>query len=516
MSRSAGLARAAAAVAAGVATGLGQAPHDWWPLVIPGVAALTLLVADRRPRSAAGLGYLYGLGLFIATISWVYVVAWPAAPVLIAFMSCWFLLAGWGIRTVQALPGAPFWAACVWSAVEVGSAHVPLGGFGWIRLAWTAVDTPLAGDLRWIGVTGVSLLLALTGQLLAAAVRRGGGVRPRVAAGVALVVLLGAGSGVGEWTTHRPDPAADGPRVTVIQGGVDGTAGSYAMGYARSVTDNHLSETIAAVAHQRATGAPAPDMLLWPENSTDIDPVLDAQTHDLVTTAIAVAQRPVLVGAVTEGPGPDERQTTAQWWPAGSAGPTADYHKRNLVPFGEWVPWRKQLLPILPILEHVGRQSVPGTAPGVLDVEVAGHRIAIGDVICFELAYDSTVYDTVRNGAQVVMVQSNNATYTHTGQPYQQWQMTRARAIESGRQIVVSTTSSLSGLIEPSGRVADRTREATHDFRSYDVALGHGVSAGVRASPLIGWGSCVLAAAAVAAALLVRRRTGARGDRATR
>lgn len=497
--------RAAGAVAAGVATGLGQAPVGWWPLVIPGVAALTLLVRDRRPRAAAGLGYLFGLGMFTTTISWVYVVAWPAVPLLIAFMSCWTMLTAWGIRMVTRLPLAPLWGACIWSAAEVGAAHIPFGGFGWIRLAWTAVDTPLAGTLRWIGTTGVSLLIALAGQLLAA-VAAAPVRRRRIATAATLVGLLAIGSGVGEWTTHRPDPTSADVRVTIVQGGVDGTAGSYAMGYARSVTDNHLSETIAAVAHQRATGAKAPDMVLWPENSTDIDPVLDTQTHELVTTAIAIAERPILVGAVTEGPGDDERQTTAMWWPTGTQQPAGVYHKRNLVPFGEWIPFRDALLPILPILKHVGRQSVPGTTPGVLSAGIDGRTVRIGDVICFELAYDDTVHDTVLNGAQLLMVQSNNATYTGTGQPYQQWQITRARAIESGRQIAVSTTSSLSGLIQPSGRVTDRTREGGHDFRTYNLSLGHGVSAGVLISPWIGWASVALAAAAVAAGALRARR----------
>lgn len=506
--------RCAGAVLAGVATGLGQAPAGWWPLVIPGVAALTLLVSRGRPRTALGLGYLYGLAMFTTTIWWVRVVAWPAAVVLIAFMACWSMLTGWGVRMVQGLPIAPLWAACVWSAAEVGAARVPIGGFGWVRLAWTAVDTPIAGTLRWIGATGVSLLIALAGQLLAAAVgsQRSSGRRDRdrrhrlggrLVPGVTLVAVLAVASLAGEWTIRWADrqvaqePA--GPRVMVIQGGVDGTTGSYAMGYARSVTENHLSETIAAIAAQRATGAPAPDMVLWPENSTDVDPVKDFQTRTLVTTATRVAERPILVGAVTEGPGPDERQTTAMWWPVGADRPTGVYHKRNLVPFGEWIPWRSVLLPLLPVLEHVGRQSVPGTTPGVLEASIGGRRVLIGDVICFELAYDHTVYDTVRNGAQLLMVQSNNATYTHTGQPYQQWQITRARAIETGRQIVVSTTSSLSGLISPGGKVRDRTAEATHAWRMYTVAIGSGVSAGVKASPVIGLASVIAAVIAVLA-----------------
>ncbi|WP_130865428.1 apolipoprotein N-acyltransferase [Acidipropionibacterium timonense] len=510
------------AVLAGVATGLGQAPVGWWPLVLPGVAALTVLVAGRRARTAAGLAYLFGLGMFGTCVSWVSVLGWPVAVILVVVMAGFCALTGWAVRTVILLPGGAVWAACVWSATEVLTARWPVGGFGWVRLAWASVGTPVAGAMRWVGAVGTSLLLALAGQFLAVLVRpsvlgTSSARRRRLVAGCCVVAELGLMSAVGLWTTSRPDPTADPAhpaiRVGIIQGGVDGTAGSHAMGYARSVTDNHLSETIAEVADQRAHGRPATDMLLWPENSTDIDPTVDAPTREIIMLASRIADQPILVGAVTDGPGPDERQTTGMWWPVGADGPTGLYHKRNLVPFGEWIPWRSTLLPLLPILQQVGRQSIPGTTPGVIDATVAGHRVVLGDVVCFELAYDPTVHDTVRNGATLLTVQSNNATYTATGQPYQQWQITRARAIETGRPIVVSTTSSLSGLIEPSGRVVTRTAEATHAHRVVTVPLTSGVSLGVQLTPAITWGSTALAGLALLAGLLrgaARRRGSAR------
>jgi apolipoprotein N-acyltransferase len=109
----------------------------------------------------------------------------------------------------------------------------------------------------------------------------------------------------------------------------------------------------------------------------------------------------------------------------------------------------------------VGAQSVPGTQPGVLDVNVAGRPLKVGDVICFELAYDQTIYQTLTGGAQVLMVQSNNATYGGTGQIEQQFAITRARAMESRREIAVATTNSVSGFIDRDGRVVQRTSEFT-------------------------------------------------------
>lgn len=143
------------------------------------------------------------------------------------------------------------------------------------------------------------------------------------------------------------------------------------------------------------------------------------------------------------------------------AGVLARYNKQNLVPFGEWIPFRNQLLPLIPMLKMIGAQSVPGTEPGVLTVPLDGRTVKIGDIICFELAYDSTIYSTLTNGAQVLMVQSNNATYGGTGQIEQQFAITRARAMETRREIAVATTNSVSGFIDRDGRVVQRTDEFT-------------------------------------------------------
>jgi apolipoprotein N-acyltransferase len=115
----------------------------------------------------------------------------------------------------------------------------------------------------------------------------------------------------------------------------------------------------------------------------------------------------------------------------------------------------------VPILSEVGAQSVPGTQPGVLSVPLGDRTLKVGDVICFELAYDKTVHETLTNGAQVLMVQSNNATYGGTGQIEQQFAITRARAMESRREIAVATTNSVSGYIDRDGRVVQRTSEFT-------------------------------------------------------
>jgi apolipoprotein N-acyltransferase len=153
----------------------------------------------------------------------------------------------------------------------------------------------------------------------------------------------------------------------------------------------------------------------------------------------------------------------------------------------------------------VGAQSIPGTRPGVLAVEVAGRPVKIGDVICFELAYDRTVYEALTSGAQVSMVQSNNATYGGTGQIEQQFAITRARAMESRREVAVATTNSVSGYIDRDGRVVTRTAQFTADSRVVTMPLRSTLTPAVRLAPWLDRGLTLLAALCCALAVLGRR-----------
>jgi apolipoprotein N-acyltransferase len=368
------------------------------------------------------------------------------------------------------------------------------------------VDTPLAGFFPIIGVVGVSFVVALVGQLIAwgvLALRRArpGRLRRRtrvLIAGVAIICLGLLGSALRLYQVEPAATSAGSVHVGIVQGNIPGR-GIEAMGRARSVTNNHLSETIHLMTNVRLGQAPEPDFLLWPENSTDIDPTVDPLTQQTVQAAAEVAGRPILMGAVMQGPGPDERQTTALWWDP-DRGVLARYDKQNLVPFGEWIPFRKQLLPLIPLLQQVGAQSVPGTRPGVLDVTAGGRPIKVGDVICFELAYDQTIYRSLIGGAQVMMVQSNNATYGGTGQIEQQFAITRARAMESRREIAVATTNSVSGFITRDGEVAIRTREFTAQSMVVEMPLRSALTPAIRVAPWLERGLALVAVLACFAA----------------
>lgn len=489
--------RLALAAASGALIGLAFAPFNIWPAALLGVALFVCTMAGRTAGASFGYGYLAGLAMNAVTISWIGVLGWYVAVGLLGFMSLWFGVLGWATSRVLRLRWWPAWVACCWVAVEFASGRVPFGGFSWNRLAYTSADQPMAGFLPWIGSVGVSWLVAATGALVAWGVlhhERGRGWRFAVAGTVVASFVAGGLLQLVPVAEGGPDQVA----VGMVQGNVDGV-GHGNVGYARSVTNNHLSETITLMARVRTGELAEPDFVVWPENSTDIDPTLDQPTRDLVQSAALLADLPIFVGAVMFGPGEDERQTTGLWWDP-DTGAGERYDKRNLVPFGEWIPFRDVLLPRLPILKQIGRQGVPGTEPGVITGPVERHPgLRVGDVICFELAYDETVLDVVRHGAQVVVVQSNNATYTGTAQPWQQFAITRVRAMELGREFVVSTTSSLSALVLPTGEVVNRTREATAASDVYTVPLRDNRTLASRLQPGLPIALVVVALLALAA-----------------
>ncbi|TRY17283.1 apolipoprotein N-acyltransferase [Tessaracoccus rhinocerotis] len=487
------------AVVTGLLIGLGFAPMGVWPATLVGVALFTWLLAGRSAGSAAVHGLLAGLALNALTIHWISVLGVPVAVALVAFMSLWFLVLGIVVALLTRTRAWVFLVPAAWVGVETAAGSFPFGGFPWIRLAYTGLDQPIAGWFAWVGSAGVTFLLALGANLLLLAVVDRG-LRLRATAGGLAVFLVGAALTL----VPHAEPEQH-VTVGVVQGNVN-RAEKGTGTYARSVTANHLSETVFLLAEERARGGEL-DFILWPENATDIDPIADDTTREQIETAVRLAGVPIFVGAVMDGPVPDSRQTSSLWWHP-ETGPGDRYDKRNLVPFGEWIPFREFLLPRLPVLEQIGRQSIPGEGPGVVDAPTdAFEYLRVGTMICFELAWDSTSYDTVRGGAQVLVSQSNTNTYAGTFEVPQQTALNRIRALETGREVIVSTINGISGLVDVDGELSGTTEELTSAHRTFTVPLRTNTNLAVTLSP---WLALVVSAAALGGTLYAVATRGGR------
>ena len=522
------LGRPVLAALSGLSLGFAFQPYGLWPLAFLGVAGLSVAVHAVPPRRGFAVGYVFGVAMLLVAIGWIRVIvgggtaAYLGVVGLIGFEAVFFGLLGLALSIIGRLRSWPVFAAAAWVGIEYLYARYPFGGFGWTRLAYTAVDTPLAGLLPFIGTVGVSFAVALLAQCLGWLViqigqaRRSPGRLSRNVVGrtaipalAAWSIVMGTGLALSDW---NPGPSAPGQsaRVGIVQGNVPGK-GIDAMGRMRTVTANHVQETRRLISAADQGRMARPDFVLWPENSTDIDPTVDPITRDQLQSAAERAGVPIFAGAVMDGPGVDERRTSGLWWDP-RRGVVARYDKRNLVPFGEWIPFRDQLLPIFPILKLVGAQSVPGTRPGALSVPLSlgggpEQPVTVGDAICFELAYDDTIYDVITGGAQLFLVQSNNATYVGTGQVAQQFAITRTRAMETRREIAVATTNGVSGFIGRDGRVQWRSRERTAASTVVTMPLRTDITPAVRIAPWLERGLALIALGGCLTAMIGRGST---------
>ncbi len=492
--------------AAGLAASAAFAPVGAWPSAFLAVAVLAWAVSRTpRTRGAVLLGWVFGLTFMASSLVWQTSIMAASYAGLTLVTSLTYAALGGLLHAVRTLRWWPLWGAATWSVAEFVASVWPFDGFGWMRLGYAMVDSPLAGFYPFAGAAFVTFLVALAGHLLAWVADRPGRRRAAVAA-VSVAGLLALG-GLGTlW--EAPTTSFGTVRVGWVQGGAPG-GGVYGLGPARTITTNQARETDRLMDEVDAGRLPRPDLIVWPENATDLDPRSDAVTRALVEGAVARAGVGVLVGSIYEDIARDERQTVSLWWTAD--GVQDLYAKRNLVPFGEWIPFRDVLLPLIPPLAYVGAQSVPGVGPGVLDVAASGSEdVPVGVAICYEVIYPETLYEAVRAGARLMVVQSSNAMYQGTNQIDQQFAITRVRAAEMRTDVLVVTTSGLSGRIGTHGQVL--WTAPVHDAAS-GVETMPLASATTPAMLMSRWveAGLVLAGLAAAAVGWLRRRGFVRG-----
>ncbi|MGI8691442.1 MAG: apolipoprotein N-acyltransferase [Geodermatophilaceae bacterium] len=496
------------AAAGGLALYLAFPSHDLSLLAVLGPAALSLVVYGRGLRAGGWLGFVFGLAYLTPLLSWtgVYVGAWPW--LLLALWQAGYLaLLGPALVLVQRLPLWPLWAACLWVADEALRSRWFLGGFPWGRLGVSQADSPFTAYAAYGGVPLLSVTVALCGTLLAAALvgaTRATRSAPPAAAGLLAAALAVPAVGALLPVSAGTDASSASAVIAVVQGDVP-EPGLNFNARRRAVLDNHVDQTIALAARVEAGIDPRPDLVIWPENASDIDPYRNADAAEQIDRAARAVGVPILVGAVVVNDDDTLGNVGIVWDPL--TGPGQTYLKRHPVPFGEYIPFRSLLERVAPIVNEVPRDFVGGDRPGLLD---AG-GVSVGDVICFEVAYDGLVGDVVDAGAQVLVVQTNNATFGYTDETYQQLAMGRIRAVEHGRSVLVASTSGVSAIIAPDGSVSQQSGLFTPDVFVQAVELRTDRTLASRLGSTPEWSLTAAGLTALAIALWRSRRRPSQG-----
>ncbi|MEU1647146.1 apolipoprotein N-acyltransferase [Micromonospora zamorensis] len=515
------------AVAAGLALLVAFPPYGVWPLAPVGVALLAAAAHRRRLRAGAGLGFLTGVALFAPLLAWTNLHTGYLPWVLLSLLQAGYLaLLGAATAWVSPLADRVRWTwpvltGLLWVGQEALRDRTPFGGFPWGRLAFSQDTSPLLRLAALGGAPLVTFAVALVGGLLVTAAWRGwAAARPSPAEGsqdadgaqgvtsarrwapvavpAAVAVALTAGgllvpvaaTGSGATTT-----------VAIVQGNVP-RLGLDFNAQRQAVLNNHVDATIELAGRVAAGQERQPDLVVWPENSSDIDPLRNPTAGARISQAADTIGAPILVGAVLLGPGVGQvRNAGILWRPGTGADLDQLYTKRHPVPFAEYVPLRDVARMVSKQVDLIRSDFVPGSTPGVVRVGPA----VLGDVICFEVAYDEVVRDTVTGGAQLLVVQTNNATFD-VAEARQQMAMVRLRAVEHGRPALMASTVGVSGFVAPDGRVSDATGFNTREVVVRQVRLDDGRTLATR----LGWwpevALAALAAAALIGAAVLRRR----------
>lgn len=466
------------AVAGGLALTASFEPVAIAYLVPIGVAAFALAVRGLPFWRAGAVGLAFGVAFYFTHIYWMKQSIGTDAWIGLSTVEALFYGAvGLTVPLLRRLPGWPVWLAATWTATESLRATWPFSGMPWGRLSFAMIDTPVAPAVAYLGMAGLSFALALVGCLLAAGVETwladvaaSGRRRTRaVALGAAVVVVaLLVVPAVAPYEAEESGSAL----VAAVQGNIPDPANDI-LAHHREVTRNHVDATVQLASEP----GPRPDFVLWPENATAVDPFLDSETNAEIRRAVAAIDVPVVVGGIVDDGSEHVLNQGIVWDP--ETGPGDRYTKHHPVAYGEYIPFRRYWDPNFGALRAISRDQKSGTRTDPL--RVAG--IEVGDAICFDVAYDDVMRDQVDDGAQLLTVQTSNASFIFTDQIEQQFAITRLRAIESGRWLVVAATNGITGVVAPDGTVVAAAEPRTTAVLEERVGLSTDLTPAVRLGP---------------------------------
>jgi apolipoprotein N-acyltransferase len=463
-----------AAFVLGAASVLGFAPFHLFPLPMATLALLFHLWRHHpHARAGALLGFCFGLGFFLAGVSWVYVsmhdfgampmpLAVLATLLFCAVLSLFPALAGW-LQMYIAHPTLRFALAApaLWTLLEWARGWV-FTGFPWLAFGYSQVpDSPLAGYAPLAGVYGVSLAVALSaGWALLAWHARGG---RRIAWAVAIVLMWGAGYGAKqiEWTQPFGEPLT----VSLLQGNIPQDM---------KFREDRLAftlDTYAGLAREssgRLIVLPEIALPLFYHN-------VPRDYLDRLAERARANGGDILIG-LPERVGENDYYNSVLSF--GSA-PTQRYRKSHLVPFGEFVPLKPLLGEIIAALSIPLSDFSRGAAQQQ-PLQVAGQRVAVN--ICYEDAFGEEIIRQLPQATLLVNV-SNVAWFGRSIAPYQHLQISQMRALESGRTMLRATNTGMTAIIDARGQVVQSLPEFT-------TAALHSTAQGMQgATPYVRWGN---------------------------
>jgi apolipoprotein N-acyltransferase len=408
-----------ATVIASVILSTGFAPIGFW-FSIPIAYAIYLKVLRQKSDLLLN-SFLFGFIANSIVLSWSKTFVGITPWILLSILQGLYLLPVGLLAKYVKKPIVLIFALLIMDEVKN---YLPFGGFGWTRIAFSQVESPFIPWVSVVGVIGISLLTLMISLVL---------ISPNKYLITSLLIAL--------FTTPfviTDTISSETVNVRAVQGGVPERGLSF-NARAEAVLDNHIAVT-------RREVQSSDDLIIWPENAIDVDPILNDSARKKIEILQLETKIPLIAGAILS----ENVLSNAAVLFDESGSPRSTYIKRYLTPFGEYIPLRSLASLISP---HVDR--VTDFTPGNKYVSHEVENVKISTVICYEILSDQIFRESAMNSG-IIAVLTNSATFAGSSEGEQQMAITRIRAIESGRNIVSVSTTGPSAFIDYHGDVLEK------------------------------------------------------------
>jgi apolipoprotein N-acyltransferase len=419
---------------------------DTWILLPMGIAVWWAGTHKRQLSDYLFFSFSLSIAFWFARLSWLSLVGIDAYIILALLMALITGSIGYFMYKVKDLPLPFVWYGLLFISMETILDYIPFGGFPWGKIAYDSADAPWANLMPYGSSSLVAAAILLISALMIPSL--GFVLQKAFAASIVFVIAIAAFSLFLQDLDKRDIKSAGKIDLALIQGSVPRVGLSFNE-QKMEVLKYHIKETDNLLANTSQNF----DAILWPENSIDVDPFLNQEAGDLIKDVLKNYDKPLLSGAVLQNN--EGLSNSVILWDPVDLNVVDSYEKMYLVPFGEYLPFRELLSKYIKRFSLIPQDFIPGNNPNNISVNNA----VISPVICFEIAWNDNIFKQIENGGQLISVHTNNATYAFSNQLEQQFMITRIRAMETGRDIVVTATTGVSAHINRYGEVVWSSKE---------------------------------------------------------
>jgi len=428
----------------GALVALGFAPFGYWYLMPIGIAIWWSSIHQRKLNEYISISFIFFIVFWLILINWIIAVGFDAYLGLTLLMALIYSSMSLIMFFLRKSRFAFVWYAFVYLSFDTFLEYLPFGGFPWGKLSYSSVDAFWSKYMPFGGNVSVDLVILLSAALIIYIIQFIINKKYIKSLFIAAPILLIVIATLIYLPKHQNSPKKI-IDVAIVQGNVPRTGLNFNE-QKEAVFNYHLNETkrfFSTLSDQQIDNL---TYVAWPENSIDVDPYKNSNVNNSMQDLVDEYKIKLIAGAVLNN-GSNYQNSLIIWQDKKAS--EEIYSKQKLVPFGEYLPYRNVISKLNSKFSLISSDFIPGKSNSIIDI----NETKFTPLICFEVAWSDNLNRSVIDGATFISVHTNNATYAFTSQVEQQLEISRIRAKETGKQVIISATTGISAHIDTDGKI---------------------------------------------------------------